>query len=100
MGIPCLIRGVLNSPASTIFAVGSALRIPLLKTLRRPTYCLAFGFRYQKLGELTSFQSCQSTIGSFGVVGCSDQNVPLAPYRAAAAWTKARKSFMWALEGG
>src|SRR3954447_9658664 len=99
-GTPFLTFGVRNSPASTILALGSPLLMPPLNTRRRATYCLALGFRYQKLGELTSFQSCQSVMGSLGTAGLSDQKLPFAPYLAAAACANARKSSMCGFEGG
>ena len=74
-----------NSPARTIFAAGSALLIPSLNSRSSAAYCFAFGLAYQKVGELTSFHSCQLMIGSFGIPGFAVQNVPLLPYRSAAA---------------
>ena len=89
-----------NSPARTIFAAGSALLIPSLNTRSSAAYCFAFGLRNQKVGELTSFHSCQLTIGSLGIPGFADQKVPLLPYRSAAACTNARKSPKRSSEGG
>ena len=81
-------------------AVGSPALDPAAEHPEQADVLLRVRLRYQKLGELTSFQSCQSMIGSFGMVGFSDQKVPLAPYRSAAAWTKARKSPRCRFDGG
>src|SRR4051812_14388838 len=99
-GTPFFTLGVRKSPASTIFAAGSPALMPLWKTFSNPTYCFGLGFEYQKLGELTSFQSCQSTTGSLGILGFCDQKVPLLPYLSAAARTKAWKSSNRSLLGG
>src|SRR5215208_2162355 len=99
-GMPLRILGVRKRPARATFAAGSPLLMPALNTRRSRTYCFALGFRYQKLGEFTSFQSCHQITGSFGMVGCVVQKVPLLPYRAAASRTKLCKSPKRCFEGG
>src|SRR5215211_2012529 len=97
---PFLTLGVRNSPDRTMRAARSVLRTALLNTRSRPTYSFALGFAPQKLGELTSFQSCQSIIGNLGNQGWVDQNSPLLPYRCTAALTKAANSSLCERSGG